>query len=326
MSFYTTDKALEFLKNEISSLEKKIEDKNFTPKKLIPYDVSKFDILKYRLDTISDGGSYQSPMYYGESRNNRSREASLKRKDLLFVVCDNILLSLEATKKDNEDIIQHNKTVVSNIISMMKLANIPDTYSEVDKKSRARYPKSISRRSGYLDDIGRHIVTNDYSYTRLLSQIESLKTQIAKECDNRIKTITDEEKEKSENLNREKKEKLGAVLKIKYQVAFDADDADILYAMLSKCKYLHLAHYMLQNRNDWNDGYDYASRGLDSFKIETDVDQKIYDCVESAISDWDHDGRVFRDMEYSYDAIFGMVDAELMEDYNNYSSVFNGDL
>lgn len=96
--------------------------------------------------------------------------------------------------------------------------------------------------------------------------------------------------------------------------------------ILSKNKYLHLAHYLQKNRGDWSDGYSYAETGLENFSIESDTDQKIYDEIKELIDDWDFDGRCFRDCNWNYSVLFGMVDdKDLMTDYefitSNYSEV-----
>ena len=52
---------------------------------------------------------------------------------------------------------------------------------------------------------------------------------------------------------------------------------DILDVILEKDKYLRLAHYLLKNREDWNDGYSYAESGLNGFDVETETDKLIED-------------------------------------------------
>jgi hypothetical protein len=92
----------------------------------------------------------------------------------------------------------------------------------------------------------------------------------------------------------------------------------LLYNMriVSKNKYLCLAYWLEQNRNDWNDGYSFAETGLDSFTIETETDELIYKDIQSYMDDWGGDGRVFRDCEWNYGVLYGMVeDEELMKDF-----------
>lgn len=105
------------------------------------------------------------------------------------------------------------------------------------------------------------------------------------------------------------------VLAAKYGLTLPADDDDVLQAILAKNKYLRLAHYMQANRGDWTEGYDLARTGLDGFVVETDTDRAIAADVRSNCEREDVDGRYFRDSEWSYDRLFGMVAEELMADY-----------
>jgi hypothetical protein len=87
--------------------------------------------------------------------------------------------------------------------------------------------------------------------------------------------------------------------------------------ILKKDKYLALAYYLEKNRNDWNDGCRYAEIGLCMFTVETEEDQKIFDNIQEFIDDWDMDGdgRCFRDCEYNYNVLYGMVkDESLLKD------------
>jgi len=70
---------------------------------------------------------------------------------------------------------------------------------------------------------------------------------------------------------------------------------------------------MERNRGDWNDGCDYAQTGLGNFSIENAQDREIYDAVSSCFEDFE-DGRVFRDIEWSYSAIYKLADPELLKD------------
>jgi hypothetical protein len=57
---------------------------------------------------------------------------------------------------------------------------------------------------------------------------------------------------------------------------------------------------------------------LRGFNVETDLDRKIYDNILSYISDWQGDGRVFRDCEYNYSVLYGIVsenDSQLYKDF-----------
>jgi hypothetical protein len=85
----------------------------------------------------------------------------------------------------------------------------------------------------------------------------------------------------------------------------------------NKDKYLDLAIALEDNRADWNDGYNIVRNTIESFKIENDKDQDIFDEITSVIyENWDGDGRIFRDINYSYITLYNMVDKKLLEDFN----------
>lgn len=106
-----------------------------------------------------------------------------------------------------------------------------------------------------------------------------------------------------------------ALLRAKY-TPDDAESSEwtIREKILSQDKYLRLAYYLEQNRNDWNDGCDYAETGLNGFTIETTQDQEIYDSIQALIDDWDGDGRCFRDCAWGYGELYGLVENQQLLD------------
>jgi len=93
-------------------------------------------------------------------------------------------------------------------------------------------------------------------------------------------------------------------------------ERDLLDVILEKDKYLRLGHYLLKNREDWNDGYSYAENGLNGFIVESDEDGLIAADIQNCIDNWDGDGRCFRDCQYNYDHCFSLVkDEQLYKDY-----------
>lgn len=81
-------------------------------------------------------------------------------------------------------------------------------------------------------------------------------------------------------------------------------------------KYLHLAHWLNRNREDWSDGYSYAEVGINNFKVENEQDREILDSLLALIDEnWDGDGRVFRDTKWNYDALYSLVPEDLRSDF-----------
>ena len=117
-----------------------------------------------------------------------------------------------------------------------------------------------------------------------------------------------------------------ALLRAKYTPDdAESDKYTILDKILGKDKYLRLAYYLEQNRNDWNDGYNYAETGLDGFTAETDEDKRIVETLQETIRESDYvDGRVFRDSWPTYGDLYGKVeDATLLSDLEKANKHFN---
>ena len=69
-------------------------------------------------------------------------------------------------------------------------------------------------------------------------------------------------------------------------------------------KYVGLALSMAKTRGDWSQGFYRVKGALNNFKVETELDQKIYDEIIDILTDRDiMDGRIFRDCNYNYDWI-----------------------
>lgn len=212
--------------------------------------------------------------------------------------------------------IDNNKQIIKRIKSIMNYVGIFETYSMIDSKSRARCKPYIKHQAGYIDDLNRTCKTDDgwslceSDYHRMVSDID----KYIQEC------VKQEEKEKfdKQRIEASKENELKrAALVVKYQLDYTASWEKILDVILGKDKYLRLAHYLQMNRSDWSAGYYYAKCGLSVFAIENDIDREIHDEIQSLITDWDGDGRCFRDCKWNYNVIFGLVTDPLLKyDYD----------
>jgi len=123
--------------------------------------------------------------------------------------------------------------------------------------------------------------------------------------------------EKERQQEKIKKERELALLFVKYNVSLDSSTEDLLDTILSKDKYLELAYWLEKNRGDWNDGPSYAEIGLDKFRSYemNEIDKEIANAINDHIVNWQDDGRVFRDCEWNYSRIRGLVkDENLVKD------------
>lgn len=229
---------------------------------------------------------------------------------------ERILQSAETQHEANVVAIKNNVAIVEGIKKMMEKFGIRSTYSTYERKSRRSYKETETKHTaGYLGDLLRDIKTND-GFSTIQTECNSFKERLEKWRLSELKRIEQEQaKIKNEETIATANRELMKLI-VKYDLAATSTKDDVVDHIISKDKYLYLAHYMEKNRGDWNDGYSYAEEGLDNFTVETDIDSKIHRCVQYEIDNWDGDGRCFRDCEYSYNVVFGYANAELYTDYS----------
>jgi len=101
----------------------------------------------------------------------------------------------------------------------------------------------------------------------------------------------------------------------KYFLKDSVDWKEILFVIISKDVNLNMADEMLMTRNDFSNGV----KGIRNVAGDI-LDSNIQEAVLETCENWDGDGRTFRDCEYSYDYFFGLVDKDLLEDYQKVSA------
>ncbi len=228
---------------------------------------------------------------------------------------------IEARIKQDRDIhqsnlvaIENNKKLVADVTRIMENIGIKSSYSQTKYTTRGNR-KTETCTAGWVEDLRRCVKTYDgiesseNSYLEKIKQVDAYKKE--KEA---------EEEKKKQEKEQEEKKKLStnelAIMCVKYGLdATSFDWGSVLEAIISKNKYLHLAHYLYKNRGDWSDGCDYAKQGIAGFEVANQEDNNIYDAVQEKIDNWDGDGRCFRDMEYGYDYIFRLAPEEMYKDY-----------
>jgi hypothetical protein len=243
--------------------------------------------------------------------------------------------ALEAAwKLDNEIHIMNNVNIKFNINNykiihdMMNFLGVGRTYRIPDPKSRARFPKSIVKNSGYIEDINKIYMTYDgyenakYTYDNAIKVIENAEKEVKSNIEE------NERDTKNAQVKRETELKLLRLI-IKYELPDDSTKYDILSHIRSKDKYLNLAIAMENVRVDWNDGCGEVEDALAEFlsHIESNTDNEILVSVENAIErfDDDQDGRYFRDCEWNYSSLYTLVkDADLIDDSQFLSHLCRG--
>lgn len=234
---------------------------------------------------------------------------------------DDCIRTMDFTHEENSDKIVNNEETAQKVKDFMETIGIRGTYSVYDyPTNRHKTKKSITKTAGYIDDIGREIKTSD-GYKFAMDSLKKSRERLRKEFDDLCKKIIEDEKRKE--LERKKQEDIKELAR--FQVKYDNNGEwwDILDVILNKNKYLKLGHYLLKNREDWNDGPSYAKYGLSQFEVDGENDERIANELLYLTDDWDGDGRVFRDSKYGYDYVFSLVnDEELMKDYETVKSKY----
>jgi len=240
------------------------------------------------------------------------------------------LTSLDEKEKEvtakheaNKPMMENNKIIREKVSLIMRELGIPGTYQERDYKSKSRTPKYETRIAGYEGDLQRNVRIDD-GYDLAIKSIQKSRLDAKSYVEGKRKELASKEAAEAKIKEEKRKEVVLVHLRVKYGADPEDSAKDVLYDhVLPKNKYLRLYHYLLANRGDWSEGYDYAEQGIDGFSIETEEDQRIYDAIRDVIDNSDGfvDGRVFRDMELGYGHIFGLVkDETLMADYNTLTS------
>lgn len=225
---------------------------------------------------------------------------------------------LEEIHARNLPKIETNKKIRAAVVDFMKTVGIDETYSVYEvPNSRSRTKQWLKKKAGFTEDLARVGAVSDY-YEQSMNSLKDYERRI-----NEYKAVKQREETALQQKNQADALKAAnlkelAVLSVKYNTAVEADE--VLDAILLQNKYLRLAHFLLLNREDWNDGYSYAQQGLNGFSVENEHDAKIHEALSNLIENWDGDGRVFRDSEYGYDSLFELANStakpELIVDYN----------
>lgn len=309
--------ALDYYSKEKADLLLKVDDNVPQFKKLLPFPNKGTYVIGSSSLAYSYNYWFNEKTYYSGDKEITNSKALAARKELISTVIDKYITDFTEVHQANLEIIAHNKTVVSKITALMQAVGIPNTYSEsYFKSSRSIRKTTDTKKAGYLADIDRNIKTSQESIPSKESMMYGVndKYRIIHDKIRLEETKAEREKQAQEELHKV------ALLRAKYTPE-DASSSGwaIREAILSKDKYLHLAYWLERNRGDWNDGYDYAETGLNGFTVEDGnvVDQEIERCIQECIDSAEDgvDGRIFRDCEYNYGVLYGMVkDQTLLDD------------
>lgn len=291
--------ALQKVEKEMNVLRKRTQE--YTGK-IMPVENANF--MGQRYTQIS---SYAERIYFLSASYQNTAARAREHAEELKLKCD------EAHSR-NLAALENNRKLFEKVQVFMDAIGMPSKHYVTEYKTKRSYAKRVCHNSGYLNDLAREVKTDDGYETAMELYGYFLAAIAAWEKDEEQKA----EKFEYERKKKEEKEvadKQLGVLVLKYELPYESGFKEVLDCLLSKDKYLRLAHYLRENRNDWNDGYDKAEYGLSQFQAESEQDREIEKDIQYCINNWYGDGRTFRDTKWNYDEIFKLASPELLGDY-----------
>lgn len=225
----------------------------------------------------------------------------------------------QAAHDTNFAALEHNVTMRRRITELMTQCGVPDHFyaAKSDRPVFGRLPKKVKQEAGYLGDLKRTFPISD-GFAEVQRLYEMLAKEIAEAKAAIEKARAAVEEGRKQDADRRKAELVLAAIKVRHGIADDVDWDGTLEALREKDKYLDLGIAGVQTRGDWSEGGWRVDGALKRFTIETNQDKDIAadlcGCLR-ALSEGDTDGRTFRDTEWNYDKLFGLVaDKQLLAD------------
>jgi len=248
--------------------------------------------------------------YYQFNYNNDTS------RERFITILDAIVELDSITDQENINASQINSNTREVVLKMLNDIGIP--------KEKYEYKTSRSRKKEWVTCAWVYEISS--AFKTYSSNLLTNKNKLIETFDKLYKTDQDrrkeEEQKKQQEIQRKENERLLAFLLSKYELDITCDWDDLQYAIIQKNKYLYLAHYLMMNRGDWNGGYSYARTGLSGFKVETEQDKEIFDCINNIATTYeDIDGRYFRDCEWNYDVLYNLVKEQNPALYEDYQKV-----
>ncbi len=217
--------------------------------------------------------------------------------------------------EENQKICAENARIVSYLLDSIRNAGIPERVEVVVSGPRAMRTKREMQDAPWKR-IWNMVKTRD-TWPECEQHYKDFLQRVAKWQQEIDTKAAEEQRKKDQEKARIEAASKRIALCLKY--GFDpvkTDERDLRDLLLKKNKYLRLAYYLERNRGDWSEGPDFAESGLSGFTIDTPDDKLIYDDIQDHITNWDGDGRVFRDCTWNYGRIYSeFVPAELLSDF-----------
>ena len=251
----------------------------------------------------------------------KTKEAAKSRYENVVKELDEKFKKVETDHQDNLIAIQNNKLIHEKVQVFMQKVGISQHYTTYEfKTSRSSKRTSVGHIAGWAEDLRREVRTSD-GYEGCVNTLKKSKEDL-EAFYKKLLSYYDKQERESAKKEKDSKDaiKLATLRGIYTPFELDSDLNEVLNVILSKDKYLNLAHAGKMSRNDWNDWndcYEYVENALGDFEIECNLDSEIVkEYNEILEADDGHDGRVFRDCNFNYTVLFGYVkDANLLAHY-----------
>ncbi len=219
------------------------------------------------------------------------------------------------TAKANDEINAENQRLVANLRKVIVETGFPESHSEWKRNKRVSVP------SNWTTCI---TVTAEHGTATLERRMKEFRELRAKHL---AKIEQEAESAKRERQRQEEKRASDlAFVDVCRAVGVDPIQAtvdEVETVIRGKCKYLNLAVAMMDTRNDWSDGCYRVENALNAFESSSPVDAAIVADVQSQCDNF-HDGRQFRDCEWSYDNIMKLAAQNAVELWTRFVNVRGG--
>ena len=324
---YATDPELNSIFDKLVGLKTRVDGQLMKAERMAGLsDNARFMPLTEAKITLTPVQSLREP---SSSYHSRAKVPLAKVEEQARKLIADAREHIAAVDGVNVDAIAHNKNLCQQVTDLLNRIGIANSYTTYELPSpRHKTRQTIPHTAGFVNDLNRVCPkSNTYS---LKLQIDEYERRLTAYLDSWRK---EEIKEKAEADTRAVEKYIAQkphIIKLLIKTA----DIDLLTLLskaeagqksgvirdaikeaidfvLDKNKYLRLAYFLEQNRNDWNDGPVEAERGLYGFTIEDKTDQEIYDELNGLVINWEGDGRVFRDCKWNYTVLYSMVLSQL---------------
>ena len=253
------------------------------------------------------------------SKNIRFRfnvDKQTEAKEILKNVVKKLVEFDKKRYEENQRISDDNTKLHSSLMKLFKEIGLPESYVGY-KTKRSRNTSRINY--AYRNEISGLIDRTNWDNKFNTDQRDTI-NRIDNLFNYKLKPVIEDHREKLKQEEEKKKNldelKLIAQMNVKYKLGNVDDIGDMLYSLLGLDKNLELAYAMERVRN-W--GLEYTDKVFRVYQSNKWDDDGLVKQMEELYERW-HEGeiddhRVFRDIKYGYDYLYGLVDEELLSDF-----------